>query len=126
MVDRIFIDSMRLKCKIGVTVDERREPQDVIVDVSLILDLERAAKSNSLDDTVNYREIMQQVSAFVLAGEFTLLEGLAEGIASLTLASFRAERVSVRVRKGKYANEPSVGVEIERSAKARGQSWSKQ
>ncbi len=126
MVDRIFIDNMRLKCKIGVTADERREPQDVIVDVSLILDLDRAATSNSLDDTVNYREIMQQVSAFVLSGEFTLLEGLAEGIATLALSSFQVERVSVRVRKGKYANEPSVGVEIERAAKAGGQAWSRQ
>ena len=125
MVDRIFIENLRLKCRIGVTEDERREPQVVILDVSLFRSLERAAITNSLDDTVNYREAMERISDFVSEGEFTLLESLAEGIAIRTLNQFGLDRVSVRIRKGKYSSEPSVGVEVERSANTEGRSWSR-
>ena len=71
MVDRIFIENLRLKCRIGVTDDERREPQDVIIDVSLFRSLERAAITNSLDDTLNYREAMERISDFVTSGQFS-------------------------------------------------------
>jgi FolB domain-containing protein len=126
MADRIFIENLRLKCRIGATDDERREPQDVILDVNLFRNLERAAITNSLDDTVNYKEVMDRISDYVSEGEFRLLESLAEGIATRTLNWFRADRVSVRARKAKYSNEPSIGVEIERATERGGQSWSKQ
>ena len=126
MVDRIFIDNLHLKCRIGMADDERHDPQDVIVDVSLFVGLERAATSNSMSDTVNYREAMRRISEYVSGGEFRLVEALAEGIAALALSSFGVERVRVRVRKGKDANEPSAGIEIERASKSGGRTWSRQ
>jgi FolB domain-containing protein len=125
MVDRIFIENLRIKCRIGVTEEERRDPQDVILDVNLFRSLDRAAITNSLDDTANYREVMERISDFVSEGEFTLLESLADGLAVRTLNQFGVDRVSVRVRKGKYSSEPSVGVEVVRSADAEGRPWSK-
>jgi len=113
-MDTIFIENLRLDCVIGVTEEERRQPQKVLVDVSLVLDLSRAARSRRIEDTVDYREAKRQFSQFVSTGEFILLESLAEGIASLALERFKVERVVVRVRKEKYSVEPSIGVEIER------------
>jgi FolB domain-containing protein len=114
MNDRIFLDNLRLKCRIGVTDEERRAPQEVIIDIGLIINLKRAGTSDNLDDTVNYREALQQVSQFVSTNEFRLIEALAERLASLVLETPSVERVSVRVRKAKYSSEPSIGVEIER------------
>jgi 7,8-dihydroneopterin aldolase/epimerase/oxygenase len=114
VMDRIFIDNLRIDCLIGVTDEERRQPQKVVVDVDLFLDLRRAASSGNVEDTVNYREAKRQVSQFVSGGEFVLLESLAEGIASLALDGFKVERVVVKVRKEKYSAEPSIGIEIER------------
>jgi D-erythro-7,8-dihydroneopterin triphosphate epimerase len=114
MTDRIFLDNIRLRCRIGITPEERSEPQEVIVGVSMVVSLARAGKSDDLKDTVNYREVMERISTFVSGGEFNLLESLAEGIASLTLEAFRVERVTVNVRKAKYSSEPLIAIEIER------------
>ena len=115
MNDRIFLDNLRLKCRIGITDEERREPQEVMADISLFVNLKRAGTSDSLDDTVNYREAMTNVLQSVSNREFNLLESLAEGIAALALETSRVERVVVKVRKAKYSREPSIGIEIERS-----------
>ena len=113
-MDRIFIDGLRLDCRIGVTDEERRLTQNVLVDVSLFLDLRRAAASGRIEDTTDYREAKRLFSRFVSEGEFRLLESLAEGIASIALDELGAERVVVRVRKEKYSADPSIGIEIER------------
>jgi dihydroneopterin aldolase len=113
-MDTLFIENLRLDCTVGVTAEERRRPQKVLVDVTLTLDLSRAAASKAIGDTVDYREAKRQFSEFVSNGEFVLLESLAEGIASLALDKFEVERVVVRVRKEKYSVEPSIGIEIER------------
>jgi dihydroneopterin aldolase len=117
-MDSIFIDNLRLDCLIGVTDVERRQPQKVLVDVRLVLDLSRAAASEKIGDTVDYREAKRQISKFVSSGEFRLIESLAEGIASLALEKFDIERVVVKVRKEKYSIEPSIGIEIERVREA--------
>lgn len=114
MGDRIFLDDMRLKCRIGISDEERREPQEVMVDISLITSLKRAGTSDDLDETVNYKEAMQRIAEFVSNKEFKLIEGLAEGIASLALEAFDVDRVIVKVRKAKYSGEPSIGIEIAR------------
>lgn len=120
MRDRIFLDNLRLKCRIGISDKERREPQEVIADISLIMNLKPAGKRDNLDDTVNYRKVMEQVSQFVSEQEFKLLESLADGIATLALKTFGVERVIVKVRKSRYASEPSIGIEVERKRESNG------
>ena len=114
-MDRIFIEGLRLDCTIGVTDRERRVRQVVLVDVSLFLDLRRAAASGKIEDTADYRQAKTLFSQFVSEGEFRLLETLAEGVASIALDRLGAERVTVRVRKEKYSADPSIGIEIERT-----------
>lgn len=114
MNDRIFLDNLRLKCRIGITDEERREPQEIMADVSLIVNLKRAGASDSLGDTVDYREAMKRISQFVSSKEFNLLESLAEGIATLVLETAGVERVIVKVRKMAYSSEPSIGIEVQR------------
>jgi len=117
-MDTVFIENLRLDCRVGLSEEERRQPQKVLVDVTLALDLSRAAATKKVGDTVDYREAKRLVSEFVSGGVFVLLESLAEGIAALALDSFEVERVVVRVRKEKYSEEPSIGVQIERNKEA--------
>ena len=114
MNDRIFLEGVRVRCKIGITARERLEPQEVLIDVSLFLDLARAGATDDLEETINYRTALDHISQFASSREFVLLEGLAEGLAALVIGTFATERVRVRVRKAKYSLEPSIGVEIER------------
>ena len=116
MADRIFLDDLRLKCRVGITDEERSVPQEILLDISLAVDLKPAGIGDGLGDTVDYNEMMQRVSQFASEREFKLLESLAEGIAALALRIARVEKVTVKVRKAKYSVEPSIGVEIERSS----------
>lgn len=117
MKDRIFLENMRLKCRIGASDEERREAQEVLVDVSLFLDLKRAGTGDDIHNTIDYRDVTRQAERLATEREFKLLEALAEGIASIVLRNAAVERVVVRVRKAKYSSEPSIGVEIERSGR---------
>jgi D-erythro-7,8-dihydroneopterin triphosphate epimerase len=113
--DRIFLENVRLKCKIGASEKERKEAQEVVIDLSLFAGLKRAGTADRIDYTIDYRKVRRQISEFVSSREFRLLEGLAEGIASLALKTAGVRGVTVKVRKARYSNEPSVGVEIERT-----------
>lgn len=119
MVDRIVLDNLRLSCRIGITEEERSEPQDVLADVALTLDLRRAGTSDELRETVDYRDVLQRIQRFVSSREFRLLESLCEGIASVALEAEGVQRVTARVRKARYSSEPSIGVEIERGRPGR-------
>jgi FolB domain-containing protein len=121
MPDRIFIENLRLRCRIGISPTERRRLQDVLIDLSIFVDLEPATRSDDVEDSLNYREVRERVSELVSGEEFGLLESLAGAVADLVLKYPPVERVEVRVRKGKYSTEPSIGVEISRGSR----SWPK-
>lgn len=115
VVDRIFIDNLRLKCRVGTTDEERSALQEILANISLTVGLGRAGASDNLDDTIDYRDAAERISQFVAGREFKLLESLAEGIAALLLKDAGVEKVTVQVRKVKYSSEPSIGIEVERS-----------
>jgi len=120
MSDRIFVDNLRLACSVGITPQERRRSQEVLVDVSLFMNLKRAGMSDDVKDTVNYKEVLALVTNFISSKKFGLLENLAYSVADALLEAYPAESVRVSVRKAKYSSEPSIGVEIIRDRK----SWS--
>jgi len=117
MSDRIFVDNLRLSCMVGITPEERRQAQEVLVDASLFLDLSRPGKTDDIEQSVNYKTVLQRITKFVTAKEFALLESVADGTAAALLESFPVERVVVKVRKAKYSVEPSIGVEVSRDRK---------
>ena len=56
-LDRIHIRDLQLKCMIGTHEEERREKQDVLINVTLHGNLAAASKSDRIADTVNYEAI---------------------------------------------------------------------
>ena len=70
------------------------------VDVVLGSDLSRPAKTDRLEDTVNYEKVYAIIRDHVEGKRFNLLEALAQTIADELLHDFPAlARVEVRVRK---------------------------
>jgi dihydroneopterin aldolase len=118
-MDRVFIHGLRLACRVGITEEERRQPQGVIVDVDMLLDLSRAAKSRDLGDTVDYREARLLITGVMSKGQFRLLETVAEEVAVLLMAKFEIERVNVKICKEKYSSSPAIGIEVERERRQR-------
>lgn len=113
--DRILIEGLSCRCIVGVNHDERRERQDVIIDLDLYTDMLKPGKTDRIEDAVNYRDIKKRVLGLVESSEFFLIEALAEAIARLCLEDQAIEKVRVRVDKPmalRFAK--TVGVEITR------------
>lgn len=98
-MDRIFIRDLRTRCIIGINEDERREKQDVIVNLILYADLSRAGRTDRIEDAADYRAIKKRVLAAVEASEFHLVEALAEAIAGICLDDPKVQEVRVQVEK---------------------------
>lgn len=115
MLDQILIQDLLLRTIIGINDEERRNKQDVLINIILWADTHTAGESDAIDDAVNYRTITKRVIALVEESQFFLVEKMAAEIAAICLGDPRVERARVRVEKpGALRFARSVGVEIER------------
>ena len=116
MTDTIEIQDLLVRTIIGVSEEERRDKQDVLISVALHTDTALPGKTDDLADAVNYRTITKQILALADGSHFRLIERFAEEIASLCLAEERVAGVRVTVAKpGALRFARSVCVTIERS-----------
>lgn len=115
-MDRIFIRDLCLRCIIGIYPHERREKQDVVINIVLEGDLSKAGRTDDIEDTINYKTIKKRILRLVEKSSFFLVEKLAEEIAKLCLKERTIERVTVTLDKpGALRFARSVAVEITRS-----------
>ncbi len=117
-MDRILISDLAARCIIGVTEEERREKQDMLINITLYADLNNACKSDRFEDTVDYRSIKKRIVKMVEESKYFLVEALAEAIAGICLSDPKVFEAKVRVEKPsalRFAR--TVGVEIIRSRK---------
>jgi 7,8-dihydroneopterin aldolase/epimerase/oxygenase len=113
--DRIFLRGLTTECIIGFIDWERLTPQTVVIDLELPSDCARAARTDSVDDTVDYKRVAKRVLSWVGESKFHLVESLAHGLAMLLLAEFPLEWVRVSINKpGAIRHSRDVGVCIER------------
>ncbi len=114
-MDKIFISDLLIRGVIGISERERESPQDILVNIVIYSDISAAAKSDNVEDSVNYRTVAKKVLAHTETIKRYTVEALAEDIAKLCLAESKAKSVVVRVEKpGAVRFSRSVGVEIER------------
>jgi FolB domain-containing protein len=113
--DRILIRDLLIRGILGVNPEERRERQDILVNLALEVDAAAAAAHQDLGRTVNYRDVTKRVIQRVESGQDLLVERLAEDLARILLEEFAISAVTVRVEKpGALRFAASVGVEITR------------
>ena len=112
-LDKIFIKDLLLRCIIGINEFERREKQNVLINVILWVDLRDASKTDDMNKAVDYREINKKIIELVENSEFFLIEKLASKIGEVCLQHEGVMKVSVTVEKpGVLRYARSVGVEI--------------
>lgn len=98
-MDKIVAKGMRFKACHGVSPEEKQNPQLFIVDLELSLDLEKAGRSDRLEDTVDYGAVYTCVREIAEGASFNLLEALAQAIADRLLNEFSFKAVTVSVKK---------------------------
>ena len=117
-LDIIFIEALRVDTVIGVYEWERRIRQPVVIDLEMGADVARAAASDEVADTLDYKAVSKRVQQFVGESGFLLVETLAERIAALVIDEFPVPWVRVKLNKtGALRGARGVGVVIERERK---------
>ena len=113
--DLVFIDDLRIQTIIGVYDWEREITQTVTLDLKMAFDISRAAKSDEIVNTLDYKTVSKRLIQFVEASEFQLVEALAEHCAAIILAEFPVTWVQLKLSKpGAVRGSSAVGVIIER------------
>ena len=117
-MDKIIIRGFPVRAVIGTFPEERTKPQELLFDLVLCGDFASAGKNDTLDGTVNYRELEEKLISMAEKSTCFLLEALAEKTAALCLAYPEVKNVTVRITKPAAAiRGEKIAVEIERSAK---------
>jgi dihydroneopterin aldolase len=115
-LDKIFIHTLKTEAIVGIFDWERQVKQNVLIDIEFSADIRKAALSDSIDDTLNYKRVAKRVLAFVEGSSFHLVETLAEHIAMLILQDFGVAWVRISLSKpGAIRSSRDVGVMLERN-----------
>ena len=114
-MDRVFIENLTIETVIGIFDWERDIKQAVSIDLEMDFDIRKAAATDSIKDTLDYKAVAKRLIRFVEQSEFQLVETLAERCASIVLDEFPVERLQLRLSKpGAVRGSSAVGVIIER------------
>ena len=114
-MDKIFLNELKVETIIGIWDWERKIRQTVVIDLEMSADIARAAATDDVADTLNYKSVAKRIQRFVADSSFQLVETLAEKIAEIVREEFGVAWVKVRVHKpGAIRGSRDVGVEIER------------
>ena len=114
-MDKIFLDELRIETIIGIWEWERRIRQTVVIDLEMSADIAKAAATDDVADTLNYKLVAKRLQEFVGNSSFQLVETLAERIAGIIRDEFAVAWVRVKVHKpGAIRGSKDVGVLIER------------
>lgn len=115
-MDKVIIKDLLARGIIGVNDWERKRAQDILINIIIFTDTRPAAKSDNINDCVNYSTMSKKVQAHAESSERLTVEALANDLARICLEEKGVEKVTVRVEKpGAVRFAESVGVEIERS-----------
>jgi len=117
-MDIVFINDLRIETIIGIYDWERKVRQTISLDLEMGADIRKAAATDAIEDTLNYKAVAKRVIAFVEQSSFQLVETLAERIAALVREEFSVPWVRLTLNKGgAVRGARGVGVVIERGAR---------
>jgi 7,8-dihydroneopterin aldolase/epimerase/oxygenase len=117
-MDVIFLTGLTSDCIIGIWDWERRVKQKVVVDLEMGADIRKAAASDAIEDTLDYKKVSKRLLQFVGESQFQLVETLTERIAEVVVTEFGVPWVRVRLNKqGAIRGSRDVGILIERRRK---------
>ena len=113
--NRLFVHGLVLPCKIGVHRHERDAPQRVRISVDLDVKDSTIPHQDTIQEVVNYDDVVGGVRDIVGRDHINLVESLAEQIVTYCLEDERVIGAKVKVEKlDVFGAEAVVGVELYR------------
>ncbi|MBL4606529.1 MAG: dihydroneopterin aldolase [Pseudomonadales bacterium] len=120
-MDIVYIRELQVQTVIGIFDWEREIKQVVSINLEMGCDIRQAAKSDAIEDALDYKSVSKRIISFVEQSEFQLVETLAERITDIVLNEFGVPWVKLRLGKpGAIKGSTDVGVEIERGCRDQG------
>jgi dihydroneopterin aldolase len=117
-MDIVFISDLRVETIIGIYDWERKVKQTISLDLEMGADIQRAAATDAIEDTLNYKAVSKRLIGFVGESEYQLVETLAEKIAEIVISEFSVPWLRLTVHKpGAVRGSRDVGVIIERGSR---------
>lgn len=121
-MDQILIRGLRVFAFHGVNPEEKQDGQLFIVDLTAMLDLQRACGSDRLEETVSYAKMIKTIRRVLQDGKNDLLEFTAQQIVDAVLEEYpMIQQVQIVLKKPDapiQADFDYVAVELTRGRKA--------
>ncbi len=118
-VDIIFLHGLQIETIIGIYDWERKTKQIVVLDLEMATDIRKAAETDNIDSTVDYKAVSKRLISFIERSEFLLVETLAENVAKIVIDEFDVPWIKLMVnKKGAIRGATDVGIVIERGGKS--------
>ena len=116
-MDIIFLKGLTIETVIGIYDWEREIRQTVIIDLEMATDIRKAAETDDIGHTLDYKAVSKRVIGFVEESSFQLVETLAEKITQILIQEFGVPWVRLTLNKrGAISGASDVGILIERRA----------
>lgn len=117
-MDIVFIRELSIDATIGIYDWERQIRQTVVLNLEMGADVARAAASDAIEDTLNYKAVAKRLIQFVGDSEYQLVETLAEECARIVREEFGVPWVRLTLnKKGAVRGAAGVGIVIERGSR---------
>lgn len=115
-MSKISLIDLEVFYRVGVPDAERVQPQRLLLTVEMDIDFTAAAAKDDLAATIDYHEVAKRLLSFGEGRSWKLLETLSRDIADLILSDFKANGVSVQVKKFVIPQARFVSVSLTKSA----------
>lgn len=111
----LFIKKLAIRTIIGIYKWEKFIKQKLIFDIDLSIKRKKIFCEYSINNYIDYTDVIEVVSNYVENNKFNLIENVAENVAALLLNSFHADWVKIKIIKpGVFFKGSTVGILIER------------
>jgi len=113
--DYVLIEGLEVRTVIGIYDWEREIRQMVRLDLKMAWDISKAARTDNIEDTLDYKAVSKRLISYVEASSFGLIESLAEECAKIVMMEFHVPWLQLKMSKpGAVRGSENVAVLIER------------
>jgi dihydroneopterin aldolase len=117
-MDIIFLGGLEIQTIIGIYDWERETKQTIILDIEMAFDISKAAETDDIQYTLDYKTVSKRIISFVENSHFFLVEKLIVEIANILRDEFNVPWVKITLnKKGAIRGASDVGIMIERGEK---------
>jgi len=118
-MDIVYIRDLEIDTVIGIYDWERKITQTIRIDLEMGTDIRRAAETDAIEDTLNYKAVAKRIIRYVEETQPELVETLAENIAAIVMHEFDVPWLRLTLGKpGAVRRSREVGIVIERGTRA--------